>query len=181
MSIPFSLLWYQNGTLLHGGVVSHPLVYPAMFPGKTSPVQAITLTSSAQINGSFDILTGVKFYLTGDPDDLALIQGTWPNLGFAYNPPRAETNGGLQISFDGNNWNTFAIADPDIPASIGLGDKDHAATWLELPAEAVGINGTDGVLGPFDVATLYLRYVIPESELEYRVFNINLAVDCDIV
>ena len=181
MPIPFSLLWSQNGTLIHGGSVSKVLVYPAMFPGKTSLVQKISLTSSAQVNGTFEILNGVKFYLTGTDEDLDLVQGQWPNLGFAYNPPRSEMDGGLQISFDGNNWITFSRLDPHIIGSQGIGDKDDPSTWLELPGVAIGLNGADGGLGPYDVATIYLRYVVPDSHLEYRIFDINLAVDCDVV
>ena len=90
----------------------------------------------------------MKFYLTGDADDLTLVQKTWPNLGFAYNPPRPELNGGFQISFDGINWTTFSIKDPTLTGSVGAGDQNDPTTWILLPASSIGVNGQDGTLGP---------------------------------
>jgi len=176
MTMPFSLIWSQNGTLLHGGNADGSLVFPVMFSGVTSLVQQVTLNSSARVNGTFDILSGVKFYLAGDSADLAIIMGQWPNLGSAYTPARPELNGGLQISFDGTTWTTFCMG-----ASGNVGNPNDPTTWLPLPAIAVGLGGADGILGPYDIASLSLRYLVPNSVANYQLFNISLAVDCDVV
>lgn len=193
----FSLLWSQNGTVIHGGAATSPLVFPVQFPGTTSVVQQVTLASSALTNGTFDILSGVKFYLTGDPADMNTVQGYtppisitppsggwavgWPNLGNVSTPPRPELNGGLEISFDGNSWTTFSAVQSSAPGSVGVGDQNDPTTWLLLPGTAIGVGGADGILGPFDTATLYLRYVIPNSATSYQLFDIALAVDADVV
>jgi len=200
MTAPFNLLWSQNGTVIHGGAVTGSLVFPVMFPGVTSQVQQITLSSSALTNGTFDILSGVKFYLTGDPTDLNTVQGFtppgivpedgwpvgWPNLGNVSTVARPELDGGLQISFDGLHWDpplgaTFSAVQAAAPGSVGVGDQNDPTTWLLLPASAIGLNGADGILGPYDIATLYLRYVIPNSVTDYQLFDISLAIDADVV
>jgi hypothetical protein len=194
---PFGLMWYQSGVLIHGGSIAGPLVFPVMFPGKTSPVQQVTLSSSAQTGGTFDVLSGVKFYLTGDPYDLNTVQGStpppqippptggwpigWPNLGNVFTPQRPEMNGGFEISFDGTSWITFSAVQSSVPGSVGVGDQNDPSTWVILPATAIGLNGTEGILGPYDTATLYLRYVIPNSVTDYQVFDISLVADVDVV
>jgi hypothetical protein len=103
----------------------------------------------------------VKFYLTGDPNDIATVQGSWPNLGFSYNPQRPQLNGGFQISFDGIDWTTFSIKNPALTGSVGAGDQNDPSTWILLPASAIGSDGQDGTLGPYDQATFYIRFVVP--------------------
>lgn len=247
MSAPFNLIWSQNGSIIHGyqngAYIEGSLVFPVSFPGNITSVQQVTLQSSAQANGTLDILSGVSFYLTGDSDDLQTVLSKWPNLGNAYNPPRPEMNGGLQVSFDGSDWITFVspgsanitaaaalgasslsvddasalcpsgqltvngqtltytgisgstitgvagIVQPlpvdavveQLTSGASVGDPSNPSSWLGLPAIAIGTGASDGVLGPYDTATLYLRYVIPGTADEYQVFNIQLAVDCDIV
>ena len=105
---------YENGADVDGG-----LTFPVAFPGTISKPQTVTLASSALANGIFDILQNVKFYLTGDPNDIATVQGSWPNLGFSYNPQRPQLNGGFQISFDGIDWTTFSIKNPALTGSVG--------------------------------------------------------------
>ena len=105
---------YQNGADVNGG-----LTFPVAFPGTISRPQTVTLASAALANGTFDILQNVKFYLTGDPNDIATLQGSWPNLGFSYNPQRPQLNGGFQISFDGIDWTTFSIKNPALTGSVG--------------------------------------------------------------
>ena len=179
MTPPFNLTWSQNGSIIrgytNGAYVEGSLVFPVSFPGSISEPLTVTLNSSAQANGTYDILQNIKFFLTGDPDDLATVQGGWPTLGNAFTPPRPEMNGGLQISFDGSTWTTF------VSGSSGVGDQNYPSTWIELPAVAIGAGGIAGTLGPFDIALFYMRYVLPATTTTYKVFDINLAVDCDIV
>jgi hypothetical protein len=176
----FNLIWSQNGTVIRGTGLDGQLVVPVGFPGEVTAAYQVTLHSSAQANGTLDILSGVKFYLTGAVADLATVQGSWPNLGFAFSPPRNEMNGGLQISFDGSTWHTFSKVQPGVTGSVGFGDQNDPTTWIPLPSIAIGSDGTDETLGPFDVATLYLRYIIPATATAFKVFDLQLAVDCDI-
>jgi len=149
---------YENGADVDGG-----LTFPVAFPGTISKPQTVTLASSALANGTFDILQNVKFYLTGDPGDITTVQGSWPNLGFSYNPQRPQLNGGFQISFDGINWTTFSIKNPALAGSVGAGDRNDPSTWILLPGSAIGSDGQDGTLGPYDQATFYIRFIVPPT------------------
>jgi hypothetical protein len=177
MSIPpFYLIWNQNGTLLRGyqgdSWVDGSLIFPINFPGKITEALQVTLQSSARANNTLETLTNVKLYLTGDPGDLAVVQGVWPYLSNSYTPARAEMNGGLEISFDGVNYTRFTN-------EVGL--ESDPSTWITLPAISIGQSGQDGILGPFDMATLTLRYNVPAAASMFKVFNIQLAADCDVV
>jgi hypothetical protein len=197
---PFNLIWSQNGSVIHGytsGVYNEgSLVFPISFPSITSDPQKITLISSALANGTFDILSNVRFYLTGTEADLNIVQGYtptdlpipeggwpigWPNLGLVGGNNNTELNGGLQISFDGINWTTFSSVQAGAVGSVSVGDLSDYDSWVVLPAISVGLNGSDGIIGPFDTATMYLRYIIPPGADNYQLFNIALACDVDIV
>ena len=76
------MIWSQNGAILHGlnagAFDSGSLVFPVSFPGETEDPLTVTLQSSAQLSATFDILSQVRFYLTGDASDLSIVQGTGP-------------------------------------------------------------------------------------------------------
>ena len=173
---PSYFIWSQNGTMLRGYAnenwVPGNLVFPVGFPGMVSPVQSLTLQSSASAQGSLETFNNVKFYLTGDPADLALVQGSWPTLGSAYTPARTDLNGGFEISFDGSNYTRFSN-------TVGL--ASDPTTWITLPAIATGSSGANGVLGAYDTAQIFVRYAIPSSVTTYKTLNIQLAVDADIL
>lgn len=173
---PTYLVWTQNGVLLrgyqNGAWVDGNLAFPVGFPGQQNTTQTVVLSSSAGSEGTLETLNNVRLYLTGDLGDLAIVQGLWPALGDAYSPPRPEMNGGFDISFDGSNYIRFSTL-------VGL--ASDPTTWLTVPAVAIGQNGADGVLGPYSTATMFLRYVIPPTVTTYKTFNIQLAVDMDIV
>ena len=63
---------------------------------------------------------------------------------------------------------------------MGAGDQNDPSTLILLPASAIGSDGQDGVLGPYDQATFYLRFVIPPTAALFKALDIQLAVDCDI-
>ena len=173
---PSYFIWSQNGKMLrgyaNGSWVPGSLVFPVGFPGKVSPVQSLTLQSSASAQGSLETFKSVKLYLTGDPADLAMVQGSWPSLGNAFTPARADLNGGFEISFDGANYTRFSN-------TVGL--ASDPTTWITLPAIATGSSGADGVLGAYDTAQIFVRYVIPPSVTTYKTLGIQLAVDADIL
>jgi hypothetical protein len=179
MNNPFTLTWSQNGSVIRGyqggAYVPGGLVFPISFPSTTTNPQTITLNSSALANGTLDILSNIKFYLTGDPSDLAIVQGVWPNVSHLGSQVQAQLGGGLQISFDGIDWTTFSIAQPTLSGSVGIGDANDASTWLEMPALAVGPAGELGTLGPFDIATLYLRYVVPSANIVFPLTVANVT------
>lgn len=172
---PSYFVWSKNGTLIrgfhNGSWVDGNLTFPIAFPGAPSQTDIITLQSSASSEGSLETFRNVKLYLTGDPADIAVVQGLWPNLGNAYTPPRTEMNGGFEISFDGSNFIRF---------SKTVGWEADPSTWITLPAISVGQQGQAGILGAFDTAQFYVRYVIPSVAGVYKTFNLQLAADADI-
>jgi hypothetical protein len=172
---PSYLIWSQNGTILRGyqsgAWVNGSLVYPIAFQGSASATESITLQSSAASGGSLETFRNVKLYLTGDPGDIAVVQGVWPYFGNAYSPPRPEMNGGFEISFDGSTFIRF---------SKEVGYEADPNTWITLPALSMGQGGADGVLGAFQAAQIYVRYTVPSVASVYKTLNIQLAVDCDI-
>lgn len=175
----FYLIWEQNGSLLQGVDPSSKkwtagsLVYPVSFPGSLSIPQVATLRSSARATNTLETLSGVKLYLTGNTSDLSIVQGQWPYLGNSFTPSRPELNGGMEISFDGGrSYTRFSN-------EVGL--EATSATWITLPAVSVGLNGIAGQLGPFDQAHFLLRFNIPQGATLYKVPDVRLAADFDII
>ncbi len=179
MNNPFNLIWSLNGSIIRGysggAYVPGNLVFPISFSSTATSPQTVSLRSSALDNGTFDILSNVKFYLTGDPSDLSIVQGVWPNVGYLETQAQNQLNGGLQISFDGITWTTFSIIQEGLSGSVGVGDINDESTWLELPSLAVGPTGSIGTLGPFDVATLYLRYIVPPGNIVFPLTVANVS------
>ena len=52
---------------------------------------------------------------------------------------------------------------------------------LLIPGIAMGRNGVDGQIGPFDTAGFLVNVVIPKSYSQYRTLNFRIAVDCDVI
>jgi hypothetical protein len=173
---PSYLTWSQDGVMVQGYQdgewVNSGLVFPVGFPGTQSVTSTITLASSAAAEGTLETFQNVRLYLAGDPDDIAMIQETWPTYGNAYNPARPELNGGLQISFDGVTYTTF---------SETVGNQADPSTWILLPSIAMGQGTTDGVLAPYDVAQFYIQFLIPSLADVFQTYNIQLAADVDII
>lgn len=169
----FYLTWQQNGTVIRGfdgaQEVNGSLFMPISFPGSIGMQQAITLSTSALQDGTFDTLQGVKLYLTGDPDDVNTVQMIWPYL----NNQRQDLNGGLEISFD--NWVSVTRFDKY------NGNFADPSTWIVLPAKSIGLYGIDGTLGAFDTAHIMIRYTVPPGADQNQVMNIWLEADFDVV
>jgi hypothetical protein len=116
------------------------------------------------------VLKSVKIFLTGDPSDINMVQNVWPTLGGANRP---ELNGGYDISFDfGRTYTRF-------DSTHGL--ESDSTTWIVLPSESIGLQGQDGVLTAFDTAHMLVRVVVPPGDIEYKSFDIRLAMDFDIL
>lgn len=162
---PFQLIWsdYSGNQLSQAG-------FPVGFPGTVSIAQQIKVTSNAIQLQTFETLVGVKFFLTGDANDINTVQNIWPTLGGLNEP---ELNGGFDVSFDfGSTYIRF-------DSTHGL--QSDPSTWISLPAEAVGLQGVDETLGAFDTAYLIIRYVIPPQATQFGVLNVNLGMDFDII
>ena len=162
-----NLLWSQNNELISGydyidqDWVYKQINYGVLYPGSVTPGQQIILKSSAA-NELGQTLQNVHLYLDGSPDELEEIQFNWPLKG-----------GGLQVSFDGGvTYNTFS--------SI-YGNKADSTTWPILPAEAIGVDATDGVLRSIDSASLLFRYVVPANCQLFEVFTLSIEVSCDVL
>lgn len=164
MNPSFYLNWQTGPNTLIGIendiFVENSAVHGISFPNKNTDPLPISLSSNARQLQTFDTLTNVKLYLVGDPDQINTLQVIWPSLG-----------GGLQISFDGGRtYNTF---------STTYGYQTNSSTWILLPAESIGLNGIDGILGAFDSANFLLKYSIPEQATQYQIYNISLTADWD--
>lgn len=165
MSIPFQLIW----TDVSGNNLSQSW-FPIGFPNTSSPSQQLQVKSNAITLGTFETLTNVKVFLTGNGDDLQAVQNEWPVLGGAIKP---ELNGGYDVSFDfGRTYTRF-------DSQHGL--ETDPNTWITLPQQAIGVQGVDGVLGAFDIAHLLVRVIVPPGATEYRKLDIRLALDFDII
>jgi hypothetical protein len=165
MNAPFQLIWLDGS-----GNVLPAAVFPIAFPGTTSPPQLIQLRSNAAVLQTYETLVGVSFFLVGDTDDINTVQNLWPTLGGVS---QSGLNGGYDISFDSGR--TFIRFDPT------HGVQGNQSSWIELPAEAIGSQGTVGVLGAFDTAHLIVRVVVPPGATQYQSFAIQLGVDFDII
>jgi hypothetical protein len=175
MANPFYLIWQEGSTVLegysNGDWIDGQLTFPIVFPGVTTPAQALSLSSSASTNLTFETLINVAFYLTGS--DAPVVQDEWPYLTDAYGNATPAVTGGVEISFDnGLTWNRFSN-------TVGLASTP--STWLALPQEAVGSVGTAGQIGAFDTAHMLVRYVIPPSVTLTKILDVQLQVDCDVV
>lgn len=162
---PFQLVWSD---------VSNNILtsqwFPIAFPATTSQPRQLQVRSNAAALQTFETLTGVKFYLTGDPTDVNTVQNIWPSLGGVDKP---ELNGGIEISFDfGRTY---------IRLDLTHGLESDPSTWIDLPVEAVGTQGAAKTLGAFDTAHLIVRYIVPPGAIQFKQLDIRLALDFDII
>ena len=165
--------WIQNGNVVVGKTgltwIKEDLVYPINYPGGITPPQSVSLQSSSLANNQNYVLQNIYLYLTGE--DANTVQTVWPYLGNTSIPVRPELSGGFEISFDGISWTRFN-------SSIGV--QNNRETWLLLSSESTG-NGVDGQLGPLDVANIMLRYVIPPGITLYKVLDVSLGINFEVV
>jgi hypothetical protein len=177
----FFLIWKVNNVQYTGEVALgsdaelqvQDYYFPISFPGQILGPITVTLQSCSSYYGIPDNLTNVRFFLDGDPNTLSVIRDLWPALGNSYAPARPDVAGGMDISLDqGQTWTRITTT---------VGNKDIPSTWIPMPATAVGYGATAGQIGPFDTATILCRLVIPTNAQESQLFDINLAIDPDIV
>lgn len=165
MSTPFQLIWsdVSNNILT-------TQAFPIGFPGTVSIPHLLQVRSNAAALQTFETLTGVRFFLTGDPNDINTVQNIWPSLG---GPSKPELNGGVDISFDfGQTYIRFDATN---------GVENEPSTWILLPIEAVGAQGAAQTLGAFDTAHLILRYIVPPGAAQFKKLDVRLAMDFDIL
>ena len=173
-----NLIWQQNTTILKSGAVCKPLVLPVTFPATTGTTQKLVLSTSAVADGTFASLVNLKLYLQGDPDQLNTLLNVWPNYGSGTTPQQPELNGGIEISFDGGYSFQRLGA---LPGGENFGLADDPTTWITVPASCIVPGTTDGVLGPFDLATLSVRYIVPPLADQFQIFNVRLEAAFDVV
>jgi hypothetical protein len=168
MSLPtpgFYLTWTQGTAVLIGKVdlvfQQEEAVAGISFPGQSTIPINIFMASSARDLQTFDTLRNTRLYLTGNAAEIETVQTVWPPLG-----------GGLFISYDGGrSYNLF---------STTYGYQSNPSTWPIVPAQSIGLNGQDGVLGPFDSANFILKFVIPPQATQYQIYDISLTADFDV-
>lgn len=172
MPIPFQIIWSdESRNEIRGPNIPNGLVWlPIAFPGTTSETQFLQFRSNAQELQTYELLSDVKFFLTGNKDDVNIVQNVWTSYGNASKP---ELNGGFEISFDFGR--TFIRFDS------GVGVETDPNTWILLPATAVGSQGVDGILGAFDIARLLTRYVVPPGATQFQTLDLRLGIDFDII
>lgn len=169
--MPFQVFW----TDASGNEIKGPdnptgtYMFPVVFPGTSSLATQIQMRTNARDLQSYETVQNVSFYLSGNATDVNTVQNVWPVISSS----QSQLNGGFDISFDfGRTYirfnNTTGV----------LGDP---SSWILLPAEAIGSQGVDGQLGAFDSATMIIRLVIPPSATEYKILNIELGVDFDVI
>lgn len=162
------LVWTHNGQVLTG-----PIFFAINYPGHTTESIVLKVGTNAQATKTFNTLRDVKIYLTGDVSSVQLVQQIWPLLGESFSPARPDINGGLDISFD--NGQTYTRFNPII------GNETLSSTWITLPAEAIGLDGSDGTITPFDTATMLIRLVIPPVSIDYKKLSLSIGLDFDVL
>lgn len=165
MADPFIIVWLDGS--------GNPLpaaVFPIGFPGTTTPAQLVQMRTNAVHLQTYETLEGIAFFLVGDATDINIVQNIWPTLGSAS---QSGLNGGYEMSFD--NGRTYIRFD----ATHGV--QSDSTTWIQLPKEAIGSQGIDGVLGAFDTAHLIVRAVVPPGATQYQSFNIQLGLGFDVI
>lgn len=156
----FNLQWVLNNS-----PAASDLYFDVTFPNRTSDVLTLSLASPASSTSTQEILTNVSIYLDGPDADLLL---SWTHLSVKDN-----FNGGLEISQNGGrDWVRF---------NLTAGNKQDSTTWIILSATSIGALGQDGVLNPYDTATILLRVVVPPSFSDYRILAFNIGVDFDVI
>lgn len=162
---PFSIIW----TDVSGNVLPSAS-FPIAFPGTHSPPQQLQVSSNATALQTFETLIGVRFFLTGDANDVNIVQNLWPSMG---GPSQPHLNGGYDVSFDfGSSYVRFDSTN---------GVEANPTSWIPLPVEAVGAQGIAQTLGAFDVAHLIIRVIIPPGAIQYKKLDIRLGIDFDII
>lgn len=161
----FFIEWDQGLTVLIGlvnGVFQQTeAVAGISFPGYTTiPIQ-VTMASSGRSLRTFDTLINTKLYLTGNPAEIETVQVTWPSMG-----------GGLYISYNGGKTYT--------PFTTTYGYQSDPSTWPLIPAEAIGLNGADGVLSFLQSANFVMKFIIPVKATQYQIYDIALTCDFDV-
>ena len=165
MSVPFQIIWSDefNNILTSDS-------FGICFPATTSQAQQIQMASNSLALQTFETLINVSFFLTGDTNDVNTVQNIWPTIADSSN---AQLNGGAEISFDSGQ--TFIRFDAT------HGNKSKPATWIPLPAEAIGFGAVDQTLGSFDKAHIIYRYVIPPGASQFGKLNVVLSAGFDII
>lgn len=165
MSIPFQLVWrdLSNNALTQAA-------FPIGFSNTTSIAQQVQVSSNAITLQTFETLANVSLYLTGNANDINTVQNIWPTLGPTNRP---DLNGGFDISF--NLGRTYTRFDQN------HGLESNPATWIPLPIDAVGSQGSASTLGAFDTAHFLIRVVIPPGATQFGQLDIRLALDFDII
>lgn len=165
MPAPFQLIWSD----VSNNVLTSTW-FPIAFPATTSKPQQLQVKSNASALLTFETLTGVKLFLTGDLDDVNTVQNIWTSFGDVNKP---ELNGGVEISFDfGRTYTRF-------DSTHGL--ESDPSTWIALPVESVGTQGAAETIGAFDSAHFVVRYIIPPGATQYKKLDVRLALDFDII
>lgn len=172
MTLPFQIIWSdESRNEIKGPSLPNGLIWlPIGFPSTTSPIQSLQIRSNAQDLQTYEILSNVKFFLTGDPGDVNIVQNIWTSYGDVNKP---ELNGGFELSFDFGR--TYIRFNP----TIGVESKPD--TWILLPTSAVGSQGIEGILGAFDIAHVIVRYIIPPGATQFKTLDVHLGIDFDVI
>ena len=92
MANPFYLIWQEGTTVLEGYAngdwIDGQLTFPIVFPGVTTAAQALSLSSSASVNLTFETLINVAFYLTGSDAPRCKASGLTSPMLMATRRPR---------------------------------------------------------------------------------------------
>lgn len=174
-----NLVWRNDaGTVLKNDAMDGSLVFAATFPGVTGKAQKLLLSTPAVSDGTYASLRNVQVFLSGDAGQIDTLLNVWPNYSLRSTPNRAELNGGIEVSFDrGYSFRRLGA----LPDGTRSGFPDDPSTWITLPRACILPGSSDGILGPFDLATLFVRYVVPPLADQFQIFDVRLEAAFDVV
>lgn len=164
--IPVTVIWRKQDQFYRtynsqGELEQVELFHGILRPGETSLPQEIWIQNSSAIRGTNEVFRNVRLYLDAPDNLFSKYLESWVNQA-----------AGIEISFDnGANWQLFTLY---------RGNPESPASWITIPAVAIGSNAEEGTLHPNDVTVVWLRVRVPGTESQAGVYPFGLGIDLEV-
>ena len=168
IDIPAHMMWWKGNKLLRGydpinqEWVNDAITFGVVYPGIITNSVTVIITSSFRLNNKDGLFDNMRVVLQGTDEELELFY---------------DSGVLLDISFDrGKSYNTF---------STTYGYKGDPDTWQVIPASSItrpsNNPAIDGRLGWQDSANMLVRYRIPDTSDDFRMYNVSIDIAAEII